>query len=309
MRLDPMRPTSGVGEGLTTSSMAGMRDTVRIPQGTSLKEQTMIRVTAVSFASVLAVSRAGAVWAASAPFQAAVSQSHPILYYQLNEATGNAHNLGSLGPTFDASYMGTPRRAVATQGGDAGVEFDSADDFLESMSVSPTSLAGNPTFSAETVVFIPKNGTAQLWAPFLHWGTGGAGKEVYFSFSGNDSSRYFAGFYNGGLRTMQQVATGAWHHVVWVRSGVGTDQAGSMLYVDGAAVAVQSDPALCCNGATPNVVASPFRIGRARDLTRFFTGTLDEVALYDRALCSEEVARHFRATSQGVPPRRPSFPE
>jgi hypothetical protein len=220
----------------------------------------------------------------------------------LNEAAGNALNHGSLGSAFDATYQGTPVRAAPTSGGDTGVAFDTADDYLESSSTAPASLTGNPTFTAEALVFVPSSGgSATLWAPFLHWGTGGTGKEVYFSFSNNDDTRYYAGFYNGGLRTTNAQTLGAWHHFVWVRTGGGTDQAGSTLYVDGAVVAGQADPGLCCNGTTPNVTTTPFRIDRASDLTRFFVGTLDEVVLYDRALGANEVLAHYQAFSSPVP--------
>jgi hypothetical protein len=268
----------------------------------------MSRLGIASLIAFIGLSRASVAMAAPASFQGAVAASSPVLYYQLNEAAGNAHNFGSLGAAFDATYQGTPTRAVQTASGDTGVAFHGVGDYLESSSASPVSLTGNPTFTAEAVVFMPSAGSAQLWAPLLHWGTGGGtGAEVYFSFSNNDDTRYFAGFYNGGLRTTGAQALDTWHHVVWVRNGGGTDQAGSTLYVDGAVVATQADPALCCNGTTPNVTSSPFRINRASDFTRFFTGTLDEVVLYDRALSASEVQAHFRALSPSSAPAAPPW--
>jgi len=234
----------------------------------------------------------------STNFQAEVLADAPILYYQFHEVAGAATNHGSLGPAFDATYFGTPQHGAATSAGDAGVRFDSADDYLESASIAPSLLSGNPTFTAEAIFFIPANGTAALWPPFLHWGVSAAAptmKSVYFSFSRNDPTRIFAGFYNGGLRTVNPVPRGQWHHVVWVRQGGGAANVGTTVYIDGVSVTLENDPALCCNGQTPTVTNAVFRVNRAQDFNRFFTGTLDEVALYDRALTASDVQRHFQA--------------
>jgi hypothetical protein len=267
-------------------------------------------IVVVQAASLLCAGTAGA---ATTRFQNAVVASNPLLYYQLNEASGNAADHGSLGASYDAAYNGTPIRAVATQSGDTGVAFDSSDDSLTSLATVPASLTGNPAFSVEALVFIPAAGTATLWPPILHWGAGSgsgtaiAGKETYFSFSQNDPTRIFAGFYNGGVRTVQPLARGIWHHVVWTRAAGGTDQTGSVVYVDGAAVATEPDPGLCCNGTTPNVTASPFHINRGNDFVRFFVGTLDEVALYDHVLTAADVTQHYAAfTGPPVPALGPA---
>jgi len=262
-------------------------------QGAS-KLRPTIRVLGIGI--ILLGGAAGAL-AASTNFQSAVLADLPVLYYQFNESQGAATNHGSLGAGFNATYFGTPQRAVPTATGDTGVQFDSQEDYLESASVAPGSLSGNPSFTVEAVYFVPTNGTATLWAPFLHWGDSPQKTmtSVYFSFSNSDATRLFAGFYNGGLRTSQPVALGQWHHVVWVRQGGGTANVGSVLYVDGVSVDLEDDPGLPSDGDMPTVVPTAFRINRAQDLTRFFTGTLDELALYDRVLTSGEVLTHYAA--------------
>jgi hypothetical protein len=195
------------------------------------------------------------------------------------------------------TYLGTPFRAVGTVSGDRGVRFDSVDDYLESISVAPPTLAGNATFTAEALVFVLADAGAALWAPLLHWGISSPGsptmKSVYFSFSNNDPTEIFAGFYNGGMQTVDPVARGQWHHVVWVRQGGGAANVGSTVYIDGVAVTLENDPDLPANGGTPNVENTEFRVNRARDFARFFAGNLDELALYGRAFDAEEVIAHF----------------
>lgn len=245
-----------------------------------------------------------ALQAATAGYQAQITQSAPVLYYQFNEASGAAVNYGSLGTGYNATYFGAPTRQAPTQGGDTGVAFATGSDYLESLGVAPAGFTGNPTFSAEALFFVPSNGHCGLWAPFLHWGPsptdngGPTAKSVYFSFSNADPTSAFAGFYNGGLKSAAgSLPLGRWHHFVWVRVGGGTALVGTTVYLDGKDVTATlvPDPALPADGLTPIVGATEFRVNRARDYdgSRYFTGTLDEVALYDRALTAQEVLDHF----------------
>lgn len=263
-------------------------------------------VHSVLFATLHLTALAGA-QAAPTTYQNAVLGDNPILYYQFNELTGDAINHGTLGTAFNATHNGTPTRGAVTSGGDTGVEFDSSDDFLESGAIAPASLTGNPSFTVETIVFVPAGGTATLWAPFLHWGESVGSeadktmKSVYFSFSNNDPAETFAGFYHGGLQTQDPVALDQWHHIVWVRQGGGAANVGTTLFIDGVSVSLEDDPDLCCDGFTPNVTTTEFRVNRSRDFKRFFTGTMDELVLYDRALTEADVIQHFNALAAPGP--------
>lgn len=240
---------------------------------------------------------AGATSGEAAPveFQDAIAASGPVLYYQFNETAGAAINYGSFGTDYDAVYFGTPARDVSAAGGDGGVRFDGVDDYLESLTASPLLLSGNPTFTAEALFYLSPTGTAFDWAPFLHWGDSSVTptmRSVYFSFSNDDPTEIYAGFYNGGLQTIDPVERAEWHHVVWVREGGGAANVGTTVYIDGVSVALENDPDLPANGGVPDVVSTPFRVNRAQDFDRWFAGTLDEVALYDRILSPEEVEAH-----------------
>jgi len=252
-----------------------------------------------SLALLLLASPTGA---ASPEFHQAVSDSAPVLHYRFAEETGPAENFGSLGATYDASYEGTPLRAAAGLGGDAGVGFDDASDYLQSFAAAPAAFTGNPTFTVEAVVWAPSDGAAVQYPPFLHWGPAADGEGVFFGFARSLANQAIVGFYNGALGTpIGSLPTGRWHHLIWVRSGGAGVQAnqGSTLYVDGADVTASllEDPTLTCNACVPVVGSTEFRVNRARDLegTRHFDGVLDEVALYDRALAPAEALAHFRA--------------
>jgi hypothetical protein len=226
-----------------------------------------------------------------------------MLWYKLSESTGNAINSGSLGSTHDGVYNGSINRAAPTSGDDAGAGFNSTDDYIESLGASP--LVGNPTFSIETLVFLPADGSADLWGPFLHWGDGGGpnnapqriGREVYFSVQNANLDRTYAGFYNAGLRTSSDVPLGEWLHIVWTREGGNSSAGGTTLYINGESVPLEQDPNLIpgfLTAAGINVNSTVFRINRAADFigTRHFTGTMDEIALYDRVLSAAEVRDH-----------------
>ncbi|MBK9657509.1 MAG: hypothetical protein IPO66_19570 [Rhodanobacteraceae bacterium] len=128
-------------------------------------------------------------------------------------------------------------------------------------------MTGNPTFSAEVLFSVPASGMCGLWAPILHWGPSPGGnataQSVYFSFSGNDPSAAFAGFYNGGQKTPTgAMPLGRWHHLIWVRVGGGTALVGNTVYLDGVDVTATlvPDPGLPANGLTPIVGATEFRV-------------------------------------------------
>ena len=246
--------------------------------------------------------RTGSLWAASvllsvpalaAPpeYATSVTASSPLLWYRFDEASGSAINYGSLGATFDATYNGTPDRSVATPGGDTGVGLNQG-DWLESGGVS--SLTGNPTFSIEAVVRLDDPGAANLWGPFLHWGSGSTGREVYFGVEQADNIRLYSGFYNAGVMSSGRFPGSDWLHVVWTRQGGNNSEVGSSVYVNGKLIATVRDPNLS-PGFLPatgiDVTPTAFRVNQGRDFlgSRYFTGTLDEISLYDRILTVEEI--------------------
>jgi hypothetical protein len=258
--------------------------------------------TSFALACAFAVS-AGSVGAPPA-FHEAVAGDEPVLWYQFNEPEGSleAVNYGSLGDPFNGVFTNGVGLEAGSLQGDAAACFTAAEQqYVESKSVAPQALTGNPSFSAEAVVRIFDAAQSPNYAPFLHWGTGATGTEVYFSMWHSSGDRAFAGFYNGGRRMVDTFAKGTWVHLVWVRDsggGINDDQTGTTLYVNGEPVETEHDDVLCCT-FVPNVSSTTFRVQKARDYTRYFSGDLDEVALYDRLLTPEEVAAHYEALVAG----------
>ncbi|MCB9845673.1 MAG: LamG domain-containing protein [Phycisphaeraceae bacterium] len=224
-------------------------------------------------------------------------QSHaPILWYQFNESSGPVQNHGTLGAGYDAIAFGTVERDVGTGFSDTAMGFNEL-GYLESLGSSP--LTGNPTMTIETLVRLSAGGSAHFWGPFLHWGEGGTGREVYFGIQNARNDRLYAGFYNAGARTVNTVPTNRWLHVVWTRVGGNDSLNGTSLYVNGTPVPVEQDfdlsPGFLPAGSI-NVTSTRFRVNAGRDFpgSRYFTGALDELALYDRVLTPQEIEEHAR---------------
>lgn len=243
---------------------------------------------------------AGGVCAAPAAYHNAVSADAPSLWHQFNETSGTTViNHGSLGAAFNGTYFNGVTLGATTIGGDAGAGFNLAQQqYVESLAAAPAQFTGNPSFSVETLVLV--SASTGLYPPFLHWGTGFTGREVYFSLWNNSPARFYAGFYNGGVRTATTATTNRFFHYVWVRNAAGGasgQHAGHTLYVNGRCVSFEPDTALV-GAPVINVASATFRVQKARDFTRFFTGTMDEVALYTTLLTREDV--QVRAAALGL---------
>lgn len=241
------------------------------------------------------VVAAGACVSLGAPpaYHTAMQSASPIVWYQMNEASGNAINHGTLGSAMDAVPNGTPGRAAPTGNGDTGVSLTQGAWFE---SLGSVALTGNPSFSCEVVVRLSGAGAGLRWGPFLHWGDGPAprtGREVYFGIQNNNNNRIYSGFYNAGVRSAP-ICTDRFIHVVWVREGGNDSETGSTMYINGKATPVERDPNLAPGivaAGDINVLGTPLRINEARDFLggRSFTGLLDEVALFDRLLSPAEI--------------------
>lgn len=260
-----------------------------------------VRAAVVVFASVTCS-------AAAAPdaYRDLVAAEAPILWYRMGEPAGSASvfNEGTLGPSHSATVFGGVTLGEPSGGGDTAASFDFSDTpYLESVGLAPASMLGNPSFTAEAVVWVPESGgDTQLWPPFLHWGEGTTAREVYFSFQRDQNDRVFCGFYNGGLMSECRVRRGEWNHFVWVRdSGSGANDAytGSRLFVNGIEEDLVLAAALPNFSGPPDVVQTSFRVQRARDGYRHFDGLIDEVVLYDTLQTEAQIKARFEAL--GIP--------
>jgi hypothetical protein len=225
--------------------------------------------------------------AAPSPYQAAVLQDKPIVYYSFEESSGTvAKNDGTKGAASNATY------APGTAKGEAGPRSPEFPGFAadnRSASFDGTSNfadTGSPLLDSATAF------TIELWVkePALQLAT-------RIGFVGqNDAVEY--GLINpttvqiwtpsgGSLNTAWPFLPGSWHHVVSVGDGQSL-----RTYYDGELVGTGG------TAITDTYGTSSFNVniggGGVYDATgNFFKGQLDEVAIYTTALTEERIKAHY----------------
>ncbi len=218
-------------------------------------------------------------------------------YYRFDDSGTTAPNLGT-GGTATGTYTGSPTKQVAGA--------------LVGTSNTAVSLNGLSDYvTVPRLAAITSDLTAEIWVkgsassgsgPGANFAdsaglidAGNAGSTRDWGVAVDGTGRIVAGCGNGGtvLRSAAGVLSdGNWHHVAFTR--VRTTGA-TALYVDGVSVATGT-------GCTTNTLTGSTTVwfGRSHESNLYLQGTLDEAALYSRALGGAELLDHVRlATGTG----------
>ena len=234
---------------------------------------------------------------AAAPdaYTAVVAADAPNSYWPLNETTGifaidyagfshdgaisNSMTLGAAGPQ-SPTFPGFNAATKAYQ-------FDGASAFLDCGTIA--SLDGSTDFAVEAWI-----NTASATKQIISQQRDSAGYtgEYQFVILADGTLNFY--IYNGGfqadLTTSTRVADGAWHHVVAVRSGVNM-----YIYADGAVAATGSGTVANLGGTLKTYIGSD-----QRDHVSYFSGSMAAVAIYNHALSTAQVIKHY-ITGTGTP--------
>lgn len=274
-------------------------------------------------ASVIALlGLAGASSAQTGPtgYAAAVVADQPAAYWRLGEATGSFADSSPSGthaasqtvfhPSDASLFLRAQPGAVATDDGaihddaaPSGLGHEPNGAYVHSPSATP--LGHRNPFSLE------------IWAkPLPHDAQDTFGKQFSggmignFDMDGSGSFNYGAGVYlswptrqpifvRAGQGTGRDVlegpplSTSTWSHVVATYDGETM-----RTYVDGALVqSVASTRDIGLTPATTRIGAFRMDFG-VTDYAGYFYGSLDEAAVYGRALTAEEIAGHFQAATE-----------
>ena len=113
---------------------------------------------------------------------------------------------------------------------------------------------------------------------------------------GTSNLMSYAGGIGDTAATGPDINDGEWHHLVAVTDGEGLDFGGAV-YIDGELAAItEGTPSLAANGQRVMIGENP----DARN--RYWSGEVDEVALWDRVLTESEISAIFSGGSLGVAP-------
>ncbi|MFN8022927.1 MAG: PKD domain-containing protein [Acidimicrobiales bacterium] len=236
---------------------------------------------------------------AASPYATAVLADRPLDYWRMGPAAGNSTDLSSNDVlVLNGSVIRGQTGALAGDP-DTAVTFNGVSSQSGTTSVARL---GRHTFSVEAWV----RTTSTSGGKIVGFGNAAVGSSTLADrhlYIGSDGRVRFGVNPVGGQRVIASTAAvndGAWHHVV------GTLGGGLMtLYVDGAQVGQLTGVPMAQNFEGFWRVGGDGLSGWAsRPSSDYLNGTVDEVAIYPRALTAAQVAQHFAAAQPAPPPNQ-----
>lgn len=220
----------------------------------------------------------------SAPWDVEVAADRPLVWHKLGDFTAGGIMADSSGNGWTGAYTvgGASATSLLAQSTDAAVTFNGTTDYAQGGANFDNTPAGSSWEMWFKTTQVPAGGTqARIFEINLPgWGL----RDVYL-----DSGGLLVASSGAGNTSTSAVNDGLVHHAV--RTGNG------QLYIDGVlqvgntvlATGAQAPPGIWFGGA--NSLSST---------SVFFAGTIDEFALYDRALSAADVLRHYNAGKAGT---------
>ncbi|HEX9969300.1 MAG TPA: LamG domain-containing protein, partial [Acidimicrobiales bacterium] len=217
-----------------------------------------------------------------------VSDDTPKAWWRLDDPTGTvAADASGNGRT--GTYVGARTSIAGAIAADVstGATFNGTDAVVTVAHHADVDLERDIAFTVEGWVKTTASGTRVL-ASKMNEDTLKRGWQLYLDngiLNFQQASDVSTGNW-AGVRGVRAVNDGAWHHVAVTRSAAGGS--GLTLYVDG----VPDTTVLYQDGLTATALTTAtLRLG-ARSGLNLLSGSLDEVALYRRALTATELAEH-----------------
>lgn len=242
-------------------------------------------------------------------YDTAVLADGPVGYYRLDELAGPTIDNAVVGGA-DATAGVDPTYGVAgafDAGGNTAFDFDGVDDYL----ALPDSVFGaypNPAASLSIEVWFKTSSSGVIFSQTDAGATpGGAAPvngQVPALYVGSDGKLYASTFWHNSVtlvtESLNAVDDGQWHHAVVTYTGSTTPNSGvQRLYVDG----VLQDTLTGLTQQFYNFTGDyDYFLGTGHTggswaatsgTWEFFAGSLDEFAVYNRAITAAEVSDHY----------------
>jgi hypothetical protein len=243
---------------------------ITTPSGTSTANAPTDQFTFVTYAATIGADSPSIFWRFGEPLSSTTAV----------DASGNTHN-GSYAAT--GVTLGAPGALV--NDADTAVTLDGVTGAIQE-----TSGGGVPVGSTARSLEIWFRTSTAARQPLFNSGTAGSLSQFAVYLAGAQVQ------VNDGTETLtfaaaSSLADGAWHHLVVTYDGTTS----IAVYVDGSAVG----SAQATSGTLATVLdVTGLEVGRD-NAAGFFSGTLDEAAVYPTGLSSAKVAAHFAAGEGG----------
>jgi Concanavalin A-like lectin/glucanases superfamily len=230
-------------------------------------------------------------------YQSEVLADSPIYYFRLNEPSGtNANDLGSA--NNDGTYTNTPTLgvtgAILTDPTDTAVTFAAAQsEYVTIPDVAASDVGDTFTFEA----WVKINGAPAGNIGIFSFGT----QSGYMRVNSSDSCVHIlrSEVADMGPSTVT-VVDNLWHHIVWTKATTT-----NKIYIDGVDRTGTITNATMSNPTVRHAIGAD--VGAGPNEADFFTGSIDEVAVYGTALSIIRVQAHYNAalaaTALTYPPR------
>ncbi|MFA5206462.1 MAG: LamG domain-containing protein [Lentisphaeria bacterium] len=238
---------------------------------------------------------------AGAGYMETVLADNPVAYWRLGETSGSATAADASGHGHTATYGGTP--ALGTLGaivGDANTAatLNGSSQYAQVNNAGTGTLvpgAGSWTMECWAATTVKKDAVLMKW----YDGVPGGGYGIY-CIGTNASGQLYAQIRDDAtsphaatLYVSPGIFDGKWHYIAAVLNRTSNTLS---IYVDGQLFGTPTDTANV-GSIVGRVSTAPFTIGRSYQAIpdKYFSGSIDEVALYDSALTASDAMAHYLA--------------
>jgi uncharacterized protein (TIGR02145 family) len=203
-----------------------------------------------------------------------------------NDESSNGNNGTVNGATLTTDRFGNAGKAYS---------FDGVNDYIQCINAGPT---GNSTTS---VAFWSKSISNSNTAHLVSWGgNGNSGQDFRVLANPYNACSTSIAFdtYNSGIGLLNSYSQNSWDfYVVTYDSTIGNTIASAKIYKNGILL---SSTCFSQNFSTTNISSEfPITFGRYHGnlLTDYLSGSLDDIAIYNRALSAQEVSALYTASA------------
>jgi hypothetical protein len=223
---------------------------------------------------------------AATGYAAAVLMDTPIAYWHLSESTGTiAHDSSGNGNngTYTDCVLGAPGPLLNEV--ETSTAFDGTTSFVSAPNFPFTGLA---PFSLEAWANLSPDAGVNYQDIVSDEIPAGSSRQGYALFITDTGELAAERFLNGSnyVAYGPTFATGQFHHAVATYDGMILT-----LYLDGIAVGTEADTRPILGTTDPLYIGS-------NETTKYFDGTIGEVAIYDHVLTATRVMAHFQASGR-----------